>query len=321
MARKPRLDVQGGLYHLITRGNNRRTIFEAPEDYQKFLQLLEIQKGKLPFLLYAYCLMNNHVHLLVERQGHAISRVMHRLLTGYSQYYNRKYGRSGHLLQGRHKALLCQSDRYLSELVRYIHLNPVRAKIVRKPEQYEHSSHRSYLALQADGIVDVDPVLRHFGAKKKMARAHFDRFVKAGMKMGHREEFYQAEQGRILGTEEFVDATIHRIGDTSRARKNRARRVTGDSHKLSADDVVAVVERICEVTRVAFCCPGRNARTVHAKEALIMIGAEAGVSLAALSELMGTHSSTVSRRLEAARVHAIENRELGKVLSRIRKII
>ena len=85
--------------------------------------------------------------------------------------------------------------------------------------------------------------------------------------------------------------------------------------------MVAVVERICEVPREAFCGPGKNARTVRAKEALILIGAEAGVSLSALSERMGTHSSTVSRRLEAARVHAIENRELGKVLSRIRKII
>src|ERR1051325_7421859 len=185
MARKPRLDVQGGLYHLITRGNNRRTIFEAPEDYQKFVQLLEIQKSKLPFLLYAYCLMNNHVHLLVERQGHSISRVMHRLLTGYSQYYNRKYGRSGHLLQGRHKAILCQSDRYLSELVRYIHLNPVRAGMVSRPGDYAYSSHRAYLGLESTGLVDVDPVLRHFGARRDVARDRYWQFVAAGIKQGH----------------------------------------------------------------------------------------------------------------------------------------
>jgi putative transposase len=128
MARKPRVDVEGGLCHVISRGNNRRTIFESPADYQKFLSLLEIQKEKLPFFLYAYCLMSNHVHLLIERQSHSVSRIMHRILTGSSQYYNRKYRRSGHLLQGRHKAILCQSDQYLSELVRYIHLNPVRAR-------------------------------------------------------------------------------------------------------------------------------------------------------------------------------------------------
>ncbi|HEX6188685.1 MAG TPA: hypothetical protein VFZ40_11435, partial [Pyrinomonadaceae bacterium] len=85
-----------------------------------------------------------HVHLLIERQATPISRIMHRVLTGYSQYYNRRYSRIAHLLQGRHKSILCQSERYLAELVRYIHLNPVRAKMVRKPENYLHSSHRAY---------------------------------------------------------------------------------------------------------------------------------------------------------------------------------
>ena len=120
MARKARVEVAGGLYHVITRGNNRRQIFSSPTDHEKFLSLLAIQKRRLPFFLYAYCLMSNHVHLLIERKADAIGRIMHRVLTGYSQYYNRRYRRVGHLLQGRHKAILCQSDRYLAELVRYI---------------------------------------------------------------------------------------------------------------------------------------------------------------------------------------------------------
>ena len=94
------------------------------------LSLLAAQKRRLPFFLYAYCLMRNHVHLLIERRADPLGCIMHRLLTGYSQYYNRRYRRVGHLLQGRHKAILCQSDRYLAKLVRYIHLNPVRAKMV-----------------------------------------------------------------------------------------------------------------------------------------------------------------------------------------------
>src|ERR1700730_13138869 len=134
MARKARAEVEGGLYHVITRGNNRRQIFNSPADYDKFLSLLAVQKNRLPFLLYAYCLMTNHVHLLIERRADAIGRIMHRVLTGYSQDYTRRYRRVGHLLQGRHKAILCQSDRYLAELVRYIHLT-VRAKMVGKPEE------------------------------------------------------------------------------------------------------------------------------------------------------------------------------------------
>lgn len=145
MSRKARAEVAGGLYHVITRGNNRRQIFNAPADYEKFLSLLAVQKSKLPFFLYAYCLMTNHVHLLIERQADTVGRIMHRVLTGYSQYYNGRYRRVGHLLQGRHKSILCQSDRYLSELVRYIHLNPVRAGMVKRPEQYNYSGHRAYL--------------------------------------------------------------------------------------------------------------------------------------------------------------------------------
>ena len=90
VARKPRIEIAGGLYHLITRGNNRKRIFQSPDDHLKFLRLLERQKAKLPFYVYAYCLMPNHVHLLAEMRDDPISRVMHGLLTAYSQYHNRK---------------------------------------------------------------------------------------------------------------------------------------------------------------------------------------------------------------------------------------
>ena len=209
MARKARAEVEGGLDHVSTRGNNRRQIFNSPADYEKFRSLLGVQKAKLSFFLYAYCLMTNHVHLLLERQATAVGKIMHRLLTGYAQYYNRRHRKVGHLLQGRYKAILCQSDRYLSELVRYVHLNPVRARIVRKPEEYQYSSHRAYLGLAPAGIVDIDPVLRHFGAKREVARERYRQFVAAGIRHGRREEFYATEDGRFLGTQEFVDATIH----------------------------------------------------------------------------------------------------------------
>ena len=300
MARKPRVDVAGGLYHVITRGNNRRVIFDRPDDYRKFLSLLEIQKSRLPFFLYAYCLMSNHVHLLIERQADPISRIMHRVLTGYSQYYNRKYRRSGHLLQGRHKAILCQSDRYLSELVRYIHLNPVRAKIVRQPENYQHSSHRLYLGEAAGGLVDVDPVLRHFGAKRQVARERYREFVRAGMKLGHQAEFYCAEEGRILGSEEFVDATIHRIGETKPVGKNKDKRGAADAMRFDAEALLTAVEKVCGLEREKFCGRGKDAALVRAKEALILVGHRAGASNKALSDLIGISSSTVSRRHHSA---------------------
>ena len=141
MARKSRVEVEGGLYHVITRGNDRKDIFHSADDHLKFLSLIAKQKAILPFYLYAYCLMTNHIHLLIERRTDNVGRIMHRILTGYSQYYNRRYMKIGHLLQGRHKSILCQSEVYMGELVRYIHLNPVRARMVTRAEDYPYSSH------------------------------------------------------------------------------------------------------------------------------------------------------------------------------------
>src|SRR5437762_6552297 len=251
MTRKSRIEIEGGLYHVITRGNNRQQIFNGNDDYQKFLSLLEVQKRRLPFFLYAYCLMTNHVHLLIERQTDSIGRIMQRVLTGYSQYYNRRYRKVGHLFQGRHKAILCQSDRYMAELVRYIDLNPVRAKMVRNAERYPHSSQCAYLGIRSDAIVDVDPILRLFHARKKTAREHFAQFVIAGVKLGHREEFYQADEGRILGSEEFVDSTIHHIGEVKR-RADR-RRQNMESHELDTEALLTAVENVCDTPREYFC--------------------------------------------------------------------
>ncbi|MBV9240511.1 MAG: transposase [Acidobacteria bacterium] len=104
MARKPRLELEGGLYHVITRGNDRMDVFHSAEDHAKLLSLLTRQKERSNFFLYAYCLMTNHFHLLVERQAETVGRIMHRVLTGYSQYYNRRHRHVGHVFQGRHKA-------------------------------------------------------------------------------------------------------------------------------------------------------------------------------------------------------------------------
>ena len=134
MPRRPRIEIGGGLYHVITRGDNRRKVFRSHNDYRRFITILELQKSKLPFHLYSYCLMPNHIHLLIEMQDDPVSRIMQRVLTSYSQYHNRKYKKIGHVFQGRYKSILCQTDRYLGELVRYIHLNPVRARMVKRPE-------------------------------------------------------------------------------------------------------------------------------------------------------------------------------------------
>ena len=316
MPRSARAEVPGGLYHVITRGNNRRRIFNHVSDYQKFLSLLTVQKSKLPFFLYAYCLMSNHVHLLIERQTATVGRIMQRLLTGYAQYYNRRYRRVGHLFQGRYKAILCESDRYLSELVRYIHLNPVRARMVNRPENYEYSSHRAYLGLEPPGVVDVDPVLRHFGAKKQLAREVFEQFVAAGIAHGHCKELYAVATDGILGSDEFVDATIHRIGKTEpRLSRNQMKREGTTDFNL--DRLIATVEEICGISRKDFLGSGKYARAVMARELFIVVGYELGASLKVLAERMGLNSGTASRRHDAGKARMRENPEVARVVAAI----
>ena len=295
MARKPRIEVEGGLYHLITRGVDRRDIFHSPEDHKKFLSLLAVQKEKLPFFLYAYCLMTNHVHLLIERMTDDVGRIMHRVLTGYTQYYNRKYRRSGHLLQGRHKAILCQSDMYLAELVRYIHLNPVRAKMVRKVENYPYSSHRAYMGLEPAAPVDIDPLLRRFGPKKAVARERYAKHVAAGMKLGHLDRLYETNQG-VLGSEEFVDATIHRMGEFKPKGTPRA----AAAAEFDGKSLMAAVERVCGIHRQEFSSRAKGALVVAAREALVMSGRRLGASATDLARLTGLDIACISRRHDAA---------------------
>lgn len=323
MARKPRIEIEGGLYHLITRGNNRQSIFNSADDYSKLLSLIQAQKSKLPFYLYAYCLMPNHVHLLVERRNDAISRVMQRILNGFSQYFNRRYQKSGHLLQGRYKAILCQSDQYLSELVRYIHLNPVRARLVRRPEDYRYSSHRAYLGLDDHRLTDAEAVLRHFAARKSRAREHYQEFVRAGMKGGHREEFYKAEEGRLLGSEEFVEGTKRRVGDIPRgARPILGKRLgVGDQGdvRLVMADLIRAIERACGLERREFCARNRRAAVVEVKEVMVLIGTQNGLPQSELAEVIGLDSSSVSRRLQSAEGKMRESSEFRRLVRRVQR--
>jgi REP element-mobilizing transposase RayT len=312
MARKPRLEVEGGLYHLITRGVDRRDIFHSPEDHKKFLALLAVQKEKLPFFLYAYCLMTNHVHLLIERMTDDVGRIMHRVLTGYTQYYNRKYRRSGHLLQGRHKAILCQSDPYTAELVRYIHLNPIRAKMVRKVENYPFSSHRAYMGLGPVGIVDVDPVLRRFGARKSKARENFVKFVAAGMKLGHLDSLYETKAG-VLGSEEFVDSMIHRMGEFT--PKGTPRAVA--TREFDGEALIAAVESVCGVNRQEFCGRSKGGLIVRAREAFVLSGRRSGASVTDLARLTGLDVACISRRHDSAIRRAKEDRSFQDIIAKV----
>lgn len=197
MPRQARLDVLGELYHVIARGNERKRIFREKEDYRTYAKWLQEHAQRDAMRLYAFCLMPNHLHLLLEPTRRSLGRFMHSLHTRYTRYFNRKYRRVGHLFQGRFRSLLCQKDAYLLELVRYIHLNPVRAKLVRSASQYGPSSYRMYFQQDPPIGLERDLVLGLAGGP-----AALEHFMQEQWGENHPGDFYS--RSNILGGAAFL---------------------------------------------------------------------------------------------------------------------
>lgn len=240
MARRPRVFAPGLLYHVIVRGNQRRKTFRSDEDYKTYLDRLDKYRTQCRVRIYAYCLMPNHVHLLVETGSTPLAKFMQGVQQSYTQYFNRRYRKVGHLFQGRYKAIICERDRYLQTLIRYIHLNPVRAKLVIRPERYAYSGHNSYLIHGTAKIVDTQPILKLMGGNKG-----YERFILEGMGEEHNEAYYTVEDQRFLGDEGFGEEigrdeaeTIPRKKKTpiETAMKAIARRIDTTSESLRSTD-------------------------------------------------------------------------------------
>lgn len=183
MPRRRREFVPGGYYHVIQRGVNRRKIFTQPGDQERFLEGLQGLVERFGHRVHAYCLMPNHVHLALQCGELPLGNALRSLFGRYAQVYNRQNKRSGHLFQERHKAILIGSDAYLVELVRYIHLNPVRARLVRRVEQWPWSSYRAYVGKQpAPSWLTTQTVLGTFSDRRGRAQVAFCEFVAAGQK-------------------------------------------------------------------------------------------------------------------------------------------
>jgi putative transposase len=206
MARRPRIFAPGLLYHVIVRGNQRQKTFLSRRDYQVYLERLARYRRKYNVTVYAYCLMSNHVHLLLECGREPLSKFMQGLQQSYTLYFNHYHDKAGHLFQGRYKAIICEKDEYLLELIRYIHLNPVRAKIARTVEEYLYSGHRSYVEGKPTEVIDPRPVLDLFGGPKA-----YRRFVMDGLGDGHKEDLYRVDDQRFLGGKQFGEVVLAEV--------------------------------------------------------------------------------------------------------------
>jgi putative transposase len=152
---RPLRPIDDGLiYHVINRGNNRQPVFHKPEDFQAFLRALAELKERLPFELYGYCLLNNHFHLLLRPTGATISRIVQSLLVSHTQRYHKHYRSGGHVWQGRFKSPVIQNDEHLLNVLRYIEANPLRAKLVKRADEYPWSSYPAHGLGQSDELLD-----------------------------------------------------------------------------------------------------------------------------------------------------------------------
>ncbi len=177
MARKPRIHYPGALYHVMVRGNNKETVLLDDLQKNKYLSILARYKKMFDFKLYAFCIMDNHAHLLVEVNETPLSSIMQRIQQVYTQWYNYTFDRTGHVFQQRYKALLCDKDSYLLQLVKYIHYNPARSDLA-KGINYPWSSHRYYSAEQIDTLVDTTFVLNMFSPDTKKAIVQYSQYLK-----------------------------------------------------------------------------------------------------------------------------------------------
>jgi REP element-mobilizing transposase RayT len=316
MPRSARIDASGVLHHVIGRGIEQRKVFLDDADRADFLDRLAAlaQGGALD--IYAWALMPNHFHVLCKTRLQPLSISMHRLLTGYAVHFNKRRRRHGHLFQNRFKSIVCQEDRYLKELVRYIHLNPLRGGLVESLEalaDYPYCGHGALNGRVSRPWQDTDYVLAAFGDSRSIARRAYRRFVSAGAGLGRKPELVGGgllrSQGdwsavlslrrrnaaaacdqRILGDGDFVRIVLDRMDE-------RQRRNLGLS--TTRPEIERICRQVCDCQGVS---PGelfsgsRRRPVVMARQAVAWIAVrEVGYSGAEVARHLGVSNSCITR--------------------------
>jgi REP element-mobilizing transposase RayT len=265
----------------MARGNDGRKVFLEDSDYQAFLEGLALARKRYPFYLYAYVLMSNHFHLLLEVQQFSTARVLQSLLTGYVRRFNQTHRHHGHLFQGRYKAIVCDQDSYLLELVRYIHLNPVRAKMVKRPGDWPWSGHREYLGREKRGLIDAGPVMGELGTV-----ARYEAFVREGVKDTYRAEWHPGDHAPFLGSEWFV-------------RKLVKEKTPPPSRRMSLGTLLQTVASAARLDPQSLKRKGRTGEMVEARDRFICQAVlEEGYLASELATFLCCHPSNVSRALQ-----------------------
>ena len=222
MPRQPRKKSETGVYHIILRGINRQVIFEDDEDKQKIILKIKDLKDIISYKVYGYCLMDNHLHLLIHEGSDPVSSIMHRLCSSYVQWYNWKYERSGHLFQERFKSEVVEDDRYLLTVLRYIHQNPVKAGVVKSVQDYKWSSYGEYISRPV--LCDTSFVLEQFKADRSSYKDTIEAFKKFNTENNEDSCMEYDENMRVTDEEVFealVEMNIHNISNLAQLEKSQ----------------------------------------------------------------------------------------------------
>jgi len=316
MPRKSRIDAPGALHHVISRGIEGAEIYRSDSDREDFISRLEAILEETKTRCLAWALIPNHFHLLLKTGREPLSDVMRRLLTGYSVGFNRRYDRRGHLFQNRYKSILCQEDHYLLELVRYIHLNPIRAGLVGNfsgLDNYPYCGHSALMGVVERPWQDTSWVLGLYSAKEVDARRRLKRFMQAGIKKGRRPELtggglirsaggwsevrkmresgkMQKSDERILGDSDFVTEVLRNCDE---------RMETRNSLRAMGFNLEKLIGRVCSLMKMEdwqILKPSKERTRVKARSLLCYWAVrELGLSMAELSRKMGISISGVSQ--------------------------
>jgi putative transposase len=306
MPRTARLDAPGVLHHVMIRGIERRNIFRNNKDREDFLERLANLYPLMKTNCYAWAFLSNHAHFLFRTGQEPLSKLMRRLLTGYVIGFNRRHKRRGQLFQNRYKSIICQEETYFQELVRYIHLNPVRAGIVQTLDElnsYKYCGHSVLMGKVKREWQDTDYVLGYFGKSKGKARKEYESFVKKGFSQGRKNELtggglirslggwveagevlksgvHIMSDERILGDSDFVDAIISQSDEERYERRHRLKRLGYNLDRIA--------ERVAEVLGLEWdevYSKGRQERKVKARSLLCFWASrELGMSHTALAK-------------------------------------
>ena len=337
MPRKARIDAPGAVHHIIVRGIERGTIFHDDKDRNRFIKRLGDIVFETKTQCFAWALIPNHFHLLLKTGNVPIATVMRRLLTGYAVNFNRRHNRSGHLFQNRYKSILCQEDVYLKELIRYIHLNPLRARLVKDIlalKKYPYSGHSYLMGSRSNNWQSINEVLSLFSNNKKTAIKQYQAFLIKGIEIGRQPDLvggglvrsaggwsvlrsmrkagiFEKSDERILGDGAFVDTVL------KAAKESMETKYALSAKGVVIEDILQIVSKMLSIHPKELKGVSKE-RTIVKGRALVCYWSvrELGMTMTEVAGYLGITLPTVSVAVKRGmKIVLDENLKLTKLLN------